>query len=243
MIVSTLATTSNQTGNALFMWSYAYLLARALGYQADISGVPGFKKTFNPITGVCAQGPAIYLTDSGDQRWTEDFNTTIKRVQEYQAMVVIHGFMEQSRYYIPHRDHLREMLQPDIRYPNSGEVAVHIREAGVKKENPWFVPRDYYTRALDITGREHAVIYTDDTVAAAEYDLGLPIKIGEPLEDFARIMAAKAVIIGKSTFSWWASFLSNASQIIQPEPLSTWRCKDNISVYLGVPDWIKLEIP
>jgi len=230
------------------MWAYAYLLARALGYQAEINGVPGFKNTFKPITGVCAKGPVIEITEGDDQIWTEDFDATVKRVQDSQSMVTIHGFMEQSRYYIPHRDHLRDVLQPDLKYPDSNEVAVHIRKAGVRKhtqweQSPWFVQRDYYTRALDVTGHENAVIYTDDINSAADYDLGLPIKSGEPLEDFARIMAARAIILNKSTFSWWAAFLSNASKIIQPEPLSTWRCKDNIHVYLGVPTWIKLSIP
>lgn len=243
MIVCTLTTTANQTGNALFMWSYAYLLSRALGYQAELNGVHGFKNTFNDINGICAQGTVIEIRDSGEQIWTEDFDVTVARIKECQAIVLVHGHMEQSRYYIPHRDALRYILKPDVQYPDSNEVALHIRGQDVKGQPQRHMPRDYYTRALDITGRENAVIYTDDVDASAEYDLGLPIKSGEPLDDFAHIMAARAIVINKSTFSWWAAFLSNASQIVQPEPVSTWRCKDNISVYLGVPEWTKLEIP
>jgi hypothetical protein len=151
--------------------------------------------------------------------------------------------MERSIYYLPFRTILRHIFEPALKLPPSNEVAVHIRGTDTRDHLGVRVPLDYYQRALDLTGRENAVIYTDDPDWHAYDALGLPIKHGTPLEDFAAIMAAQRIIVSKSSFAWWAAYLSCAETVVQPEPLVSWRSQTSTNAYLNVPDWKQIEIP
>ena len=241
MLIARLRPAKWQTGNGLFVYSYCCLLANALGYAADIEPVEGFPETFKPIEGERTDADPIEIKDAGSDVFTEEFFATAQRCLGHK--VIVYGHMERSAYYLPYRSILRKVLEPALKLPPSNETALHVR-GGDSRVHPQFkVDLAYYERALAITGRENAVIYTDDP-DWHEYDaLGLPVKHGTPLEDFAGLMAARRIIVTKSTFAWWAAFLSSAEMVVQPEPLDTWRSVKTPNAYLRVPDWKQVAVP
>ena len=241
MLIATLRPARWQTGNGLFVYAYCYLLANALGYAADIEPVEGFPETFKPVEGTRTETSPIEIKDAGSDVFTEDFHQTAKRCQGHK--VIVYGHMERSVYYLPYRSILRKVFAPTLKLPPRNEVAVHIRGKDTRDHPGVKVPLVYYQRALNITGRENAVIYTDDPDWHAYDALGLPVRHGTPLEDFAAIMAARRIIIPKSSFAWWAAYLSDAELVVQPEPKASWRSQNTPNAYLHVPEWKQIEIP
>ncbi len=231
-----------QTGNGLFVYAYCYLLARSLGYAADIEPVEGFPRTFQAVEGDRVEADPILIEDIGYTAFTEPFYDTVQRCRGHK--VIVNGHMERSEYYLPFREKLQYALEPSLTLPPSGEVAVHMRGTDVRDRNDIKLSLAYYQQALDLTGRDNAVIYTDDPSWSECQALGLPVKHGTPLQDFAAIMSARAIIIPKSSFAWWAAFLStNAQMVVQPEPQQSWRSRQTPNAYLHVPFWKQIEVP
>ena len=241
MLIAKLRPARWQTGNGLFVYAYCYLLAKALGYAADIEPVIGFPQTFDPVIGNKFDSDLIEIKDTGSDVFTEPFDETVRRCQGHK--VTVYGHMERSEYYLPFRAALRTVFEPALKLPPSQEIAVHIRGTDTREHPGVRIPIEYYQQALDLTGRENAVIYTDDPDWDVYKALGLPIRHGTPLQDFAAIMAARRIIVPKSSFAWWAAFLSEAEMVVQPEPQVTWRSRLTPNAYLRVPEWKQVEVP
>lgn len=241
MLVATLRPATWQTGNGLFVYAYCYLLAKALGYAADIQPVQGFPNTFKPVEGLRTEADPVTISDAGNVVFDEPFEQTVERCRG--KKVIVYGHMERSVYYLPHRDTLRHLFEPAFKVAPSTEVALHIRGNDVRERADIKLGISYYEQALKLTGREGAVVYTDDPNWEEYQALGLPIKHRTALEDFSSILAARRIIVPKSSFAWWAAFLSDAEMVVQPEPLHSWRSRETVNAYLHVPHWKQIEVP
>ena len=79
------------------------------------------------------------------------------------------------------------------------------------------VDLSYYQKALRAIPRSHVLGFSDDPLRAASI---LPAvtwsAADDPVTDFANLASCSAIVVGFSSFSWWAAFLSNATCIIAP---------------------------
>ena len=102
-----------------------------------------------------------------------------------------------------------------IHHRGYGEEAVPSRRAGP--------PPGYWAAALDRLARRlgetsDVVVVTDDP-AAARRDLGpLAHRVvsGDPFDDMAILLAARALVLANSSFSWWAGYCGDADLVTYP---------------------------
>jgi hypothetical protein len=102
---------------------------------------------------------------------------------------------------------------------------VHVRR-GDYAGNPWELPAEWYRRALDmayVLGGDSVVtevVTNDPEWCRRNLDLGRAHRVlptGTALEDMRSLAAADFVVISRSTFSWWAAAISDAT-VIAPDP-------------------------
>jgi hypothetical protein len=104
-------------------------------------------------------------------------------------------------------------------------VRIHVRR-GDYAGNPWELPAEWYARALDLAhpaGGDDVnieVVTNDPEWCRQNLDLRRLDKIlptGTALEDMQCLAASDVVIISRSTFSWWAAAISDAT-VVAPYP-------------------------
>ena len=148
---------------------------------------------------------------------------------------------------------IREVLAVEFRgvmkkysAPQVGYAAVHVRRGDYVNNKTIFskfgVPDlDYYVRAIEAVGCERLLIVTDDAAWCRDFlQPALPPNISsevcsnaDHLIDFSILLNANSLVLSNSTFSWWAAFMGDQSQVIIPAP---WLTKeDHPEFYL--PGW------
>lgn len=107
----------------------------------------------------------------------------------------------------------------------SAVVRVHVRR-GDYAGNAMELSTDWYKRALDMVYAvgghtiETEVVTNDPDWCKRNLDLGRPYKLlptGTALEDMRSLAASDFIVISRSTFSWWAAAISDAT-VIAPDP-------------------------
>jgi len=197
-------------GNQLFGYAFAWLLARALGYALQSRQFQCFPNTKENLDGKVVEGPEERVTDT-----IETFGEIVGRCVG--RRVIVRGHFERAEFYLPHRDVLRWLFDLPERPAATGKIVFHFRGTdfrGVRKE----VPLAFYLEAWDALGNPRNVIAVTD-------DLDYPlvkqfcvktdaiVQRGRYLDDFGLMMSARALVISRSTFAWWAAFLSDAKVI------------------------------
>lgn len=231
------ADVSGNVGNQLFQLTFARLLAEELGYSLHVPA--------ESVAQVTALFPeALSLSPrkvvAGDTVLLGSCPTSIKEMADSVAgkSVRVKGYFERSELYLPYREKIRSWYP--VKRRDTVHTVVNIRGGDLRKIT--MSERHYYEAAIASVG-PGAVVVTDDPRWDWIITLRLPIKHWDAATDFACAASASRLVIGRSTFSWWAAFLGHASQVIQPEPLSGWRSKGRFpGYYLGVPDWAKIEM-
>ncbi|MDR3645997.1 MAG: alpha-1,2-fucosyltransferase [Candidatus Babeliales bacterium] len=187
---------SHMLGNRLFIFCYSKILAEQLHATVISEPIKGFPNTYN-------------LLHSNSE-------TTINK----------HGYFQRYEYYQPYKKQIKEWLKLDsqiIPHADKDDIIIHIRSL----ENMYYVPFDYYQKALADTSYNKVYICIDDPNSSFldNFKVYKPIiiKHANPfdpdatLQDFKLIMSFNKIIASKSTFSWWAAFLSDASEIYIPK--------------------------
>jgi hypothetical protein len=115
-------------------------------------------------------------------------------------------------------------MQNPLDAASSNECVIHIRGGDLLRSAPHAVlDESYYRRAVELAraaGWSHFAVVTDDVSHATEViddirkTLAIQsIRLIEPTSDslshFAILCAARARVIGNSTFGWWAGFFGS----------------------------------
>lgn len=129
--------------------------------------------------------------------------------------------------YIPNASNDTFFLNPDFR------VCVHVRRTDYKSSDLHKVlGRRYYVDAMKLFPDHLFCVFSDDMLEAQQLLVGLKnvvfIQGGSADVDMSLMIQFKKFIIANSTFSWWASYLSESEQVVAPnvwfnEPID---CKD-----------------
>jgi hypothetical protein len=234
-------------GNCLFQYTFSRLLQEQLGYSLSFPRKEIAKLTCHfpgiatSIDGsIVDDGPELVVDEASVH---DDPQISIEAVanecRPHQRRICICGYFERSYWYAPARERIRTWIPFDRAKPSNCPV-INIR--GGDRRDMTLEEADYYRAAIQRIGPD-AIIVTEDPSWDFVNSLGLPVVHRSPLEDFQLCATASELVIGRSTFSWWAAFLGNARRVIQPEPKTTWRSRDQYFFgYLGMPDWEKIEI-
>ena len=132
------------------------------------------------------------------------------------APIVLKGWYERCDQFKKHSSKLREeWLKPISPKKVSDGIAVHVR-LGDKKEKR--TKPEYYLDGVSQLGEDEVTWFSDSPESPFIKNLqnkrGGAIRNEGFLIDFQSMMSFKKIVISDSTFSWWAAWLGNATQIM-----------------------------
>jgi len=233
-------------GNNMFEYCLGRILAEQLECGLVSPTIQGFIGTENINSEKGSRDePAIQLTGH-----VIDLDAVINNCNN--KNIVLSGYFQRYEYYKNHKDKIREWMHIDdydVGQTNN-DIIAHVRLGDdityFHPEHPYIMPMDYYDKILENVSFDRLYICSEpetiDSEHIKKFDKYDPIILhGDTLEDFRAIKSFNKIIVPQSTFSWWAAFLSNASEIFMPIPL----CGDaqghnsNANSYLSKGTYVK----
>lgn len=163
----------------------------------------------NPLP-LCAKKDRVHFVDWGYHRLNLEDNISLA------------GHLQSEKYFLHCKDLVRHYFElKDSDWENNYFCTIHVR-LGDYDDN--YHPRlglEYYVPAMEMTLSrysgmkqiDHFVVFSDEPKRAREMFKDFKNVIIYPeaptMYHFARMQKFKHHIIGNSTFSWWAAWLSN----------------------------------
>lgn len=146
------------------------------------------------------------------------------------------GHMQSEKYFLHCQDEIRHYFKMVDEYPNNDYCAIHVRLGDYDDSYHPRQKMDYYEAAMRRMPEGTTFrIFSDEINKAREMFPvsfnGIPIqftvgegstheewKQGNTMDEFKAMKACKHFIIGNSTYSWWAAWLSNqrGKKVIAP---------------------------
>ena len=209
-------------GNRMFQYAFAYILASKRNTRLYTNGLHNFN--IPNTLGLTPVNP-IYTRSYGDN------NVNMHELFNTKRDVVVNSFVQKSCYYLPFRNELKEIfnVSPCIQeYDDT--LVIHVRETDYVQINQ-FLGYDYYRKLIDFSGFKDVVIVTDNSECETVKRL---VKDGcrihsegivkdfnttndvRAMNDFNKLLRSDNIAISQSSFSWWAAFLGDHSNIIFP---------------------------
>lgn len=175
------------------------------------------------------------------------------------------GYFQSPKYFVGVEDQIRDeltrvcspsswMLAKEAELASLGKwTAIHVRRGNYASHpSMGFVGIDFYMRAVrlldEVNGRLPLVLFSDTPEVLGEFveiwgdrlQVVAPPASTRPIESLTVMSHASALVIGNSTFSWWAAFLRHryGRTVIAPRP---WLNDVQVNERdLFPPDWITL---
>jgi hypothetical protein len=223
-------------GNQLFEYCLGRIIAGELGFALAAGALDGFPRTADRVDGAThAGGPEQLITDH-----LVDLDDVLR--DRTRRKIVLEGYFQRYAYFHAHRDVIRgEWMVTDRGAPTDArpdDLVVHVR-LGDYRRLRWVLPFSFYARAIESASWGRVVVCTDapdDPFIAQFKRYHAVVRRDAPLDDFARLRAASAIVLSRSTFSWWAAFLSDAREIYFPIAPSTIWSGERPDIDLRVPE-------
>ena len=174
----------------------------------------------------------------------------IENINELTTNIYLDGYMQFSKYLIPHREYLRnfffDTFYNDLnmnrlinKYKPEDKIAIHIRtfeltdRIGEKNINfynttSWCYYKSVLSRYEELKNKE-ILMFIDDVANIEEVKKYFPefVLVNETEDISLYIMSkCKYLIRSNSTFSWWAAFLSESLKTVFI-PDSNWSINNN----------------
>jgi hypothetical protein len=205
-------------GNRLYMYAAGRLLARKLGIALQSDPLEGFPRTRDVIIG--RKDATIHIDLNGADpipTWPKT-GLTWDECQEHVGIEIKHGFVN-SRYFINDRDLIKTWFGGEpLMQVDPDDVLVNIR---LKEFTPLGLTLDpiYYMSVLERMSFKKLYLMTDDPGNPyldifKKYN---PIPVtGFGVEHFFKALGFKRIVMSNSTFCWWFTFVSEATEIYFP---------------------------
>lgn len=237
-------------GNQMFQYAFTRLTAERLGLDYRFAGnmdqfrdmFPHIQLNLLDLTAVNAQGNVdenVHEVNKNNPVYGDLETDELARIPPGSAQEFdLFGYFENAELYWPHRDQIKSWF--NLKLQPSTTPVYNVR--GCESREKTLEEIACYKEALSVIEKS-GIVVTDDPTWSFVNGFGIPVQHGIYQEDFLAVASAPEIVIGRSTFSWWAAFLSNAKRVWQPEPRVSWRSKQNFPhAYLGCPGWEKVSI-
>jgi hypothetical protein len=209
-------------GNHLFQYALCRLIAEKNGYNFYIPDENYIVKCFKDVYLGIKDGDIkyLYLEDS-QQRYD-------KNIFSIPDFTNLQGFFQTEKYFEGNEDLVKSWFKmessPEVdlildKYPVDEYCYIHIR-GGDYIINKTDLNKDYYLRAMDMVKEKKSdikfVIITDDVNFSKSLFPDIDVLSDSIVVDFKCIYFSKYFIMSNSSFSWWASWLTDKIISIGP---------------------------
>ena len=231
-------------GNNLFQYALGRIIAESLDYPLQASAIDGFNGTFDIVktseeTYAGGLMPHNYIKFSNQILKINNEPVSIKDINAGNPVfrkqgVTLDGWFQRYEYYRDHKGKIRQWFKIDDLDVGQtvNDAIVHLRMGdcilGDLAADPYVMPFEYYEAALNTTEFDRLYICSDpETLNHPMFESYMEkfskynptLLKGSAIEDFRAIKSFNKIIMSQSSFSWWAAFLSNASEIFSPVPM------------------------
>ena len=221
-------------GNRLFQYCFGRVLSNKMGYSLRADSISHFPGTNESVNGVNIEDNMEVLDGH-----VIDINSIILNRDD--RKIVTKGFFQRYEYYKDYKDEIRNKwlhMENVNTKRSSDDLVIHVR-LGDFKNLGHVLSFDHYSRMINLFGSKNVYIVTDNPgdVFINQFNMYNPIIINEgQILDFKFIMSFDNIVLSQSTFSWWASFLSDASKIAFPIPSYGYWSEERQDIDLRVSD-------
>ncbi len=209
--------TGGGLGNRLFHYVFARMLAENMGMKL-LTPCP----EDNVLTATKHADGKICTADKFIINETIDICNVLER-DWGNRHIHLNGYWQEHHYYLKNRDRILSYFnERATKNTDQRNIVMHVRLTDYKLfgyKGSVINPK-YYHDCLAKERFKRLFIVTDDPKDSYhnEFRRYRPIIVnGDEKSDFWFITEFDRIIVGNSTFSWWAAFLSNATKIYTPK--------------------------
>ena len=218
-------------GNHFFIYSYMRLLSDNLKYKMLVPpimfserGDNHHQQEFNfenVNSGIDNTGNIKYGIDDGFTFRNETIDNSIEFFMEKKHHIVSCGYYQKYSYWKKYKNQVKGYFSEFIgeNHTNKNDIAIHLRNS---HEDPRFkLDSDYYIKSIEKFETGNVFLFADNF--NRHNDLLNKFKSYNPIlmdlnvpDTIKEITKFNNIICSQGSFSFWASFLSDAKKIICP---------------------------
>jgi len=230
------ANLGGRLGNQMFQYSVARIIAEKNGYNFFVPDPknPPYPYPDDPSHHISNFFPDIELgKNDGDIKRYHIENTSIQKfdpsIFDLLDYTKICGFWQSEKYLLGYEDKIKNWFKVEMdsdtkkmikKFDINEYCYIHMRGGDYKDHGHWLLTEEYYSNAMskikEIKKDIKFLIITDDVESSKDIFPDIEIISNEMMVDFKMLYYSKYCIISNSTFSWWASWLSNKEISVAP---------------------------
>jgi hypothetical protein len=129
------------------------------------------------------------------------------------------GHMQSEKWFAHCEPYIRELFTWQSAPPNIDAVAIHVRRGDYDGNYHNLLGQEYYHKAMDIMrerGHSRFVVFSDDPEQAESITGAKAIQCDDPMMAMRMMSGYTGHIVANSSFSWWAAWLANNSDVVAP---------------------------
>lgn len=237
---------SGRLGNNLFQFAHGLILSRLSGVPLCCQPLGLFPGTqgFRPASG---PAPAIaWDAVRTPRRW---FDPARFAALARECDVVVDGNQHDTAYFEPHKALLAEVLRPNpgpFTASKPDEVVLHLRLGDFFHNPKWPLATKLFSYPVEVVHRllarldyARCWIVTDSPEAEAvahivRHHRGACVG-GDMHHHFRTLYHARRLIMTPSTFSWWAAWIGDATEVHFPRDLGYWKSANDFALNVREP--------
>ena len=214
-----------RTGNNLFQYAAARLLAEKNGlHLSTIWPFTDFIEVYPDQNGIIVNSKPILIKDTAAQSSDPDVDLLSGYFKG--QSVEMEGYFQNVHYYNIHRDKIRSWFKLPDQQRNTHDWVIHYRVSDYWcKQVDSVIRPDWHERILYANDffnplcKKKCYIVTEDAndeavkILLSRLDGRGQIVSSNPKDDFNFIRSFDNIIIGNSSFSWWAAFLGTPKKL------------------------------
>jgi hypothetical protein len=131
----------------------------------------------------------------------------------------LNGYMQSEKWFKHCESKIRTVFEWELPPPKVDAVAIHVRRGDYDGKNYNFLAERYYQKAMDIMrkrGHTRFEVFSDNTAEAERITGARSIECEDPMMALRMMSGYVGHIIANSSFSWWAAWLANSTDVVAP---------------------------